>query len=272
MPLMTLPMKNGFEITKGIDIIPPNEQFYLHTHKDRHEILLFLDGKCEFHVEGNVYQLNPGDLVIAATNELHRIIHTELHRYERYIISVRPEFFVTHDCAQYACIFEKKLPGIGNYFPASFVKEENIYNIIQKIYLYREEDEEPVSQGALFELLYKLRKGRNITPGSVGTSIHVRNAITYINSNLASDLSLPVLADQVHIRGEYLSRLFKEQMKISIKKYITYKRLLCARQLYQSGHNLLEASLDAGFTNYSNFYRMYMKEFGQAPSSNLKDE
>ncbi len=237
-----------------------------------HEILLFLDGACEFHVEGSVYKLSPYDMVIAPANELHGIVHTASHRYERYLGFIDTDFFAKNNCLQYAGVFENKLPGIGNYFSGELVKSVGIPEVIERICRYKKEGEELVAKGAFFELLYQMKKMTSGEQSDAYNSGYVRNAVTYINENLTADLSMNAFAEQLHINGEYLGKLFKKQMKISIKEYITYKRLLYARELYKSGKNLLESSLEAGFSNYSIFYRMYVKEFGEAPSRGMKNK
>ena len=40
-------------------------------HHDFYEIYLFLSGQVEYRVEGSVYQLNPGDLLLISPLELH---------------------------------------------------------------------------------------------------------------------------------------------------------------------------------------------------------
>ncbi len=263
-------MKGGYRISRDVDMVTNDSDYYLHTHPDKHEILLFLDGACEFHVEGRVYQLAPYDMVVAATNELHRIVHTAPHRYERCILELDTDFFAKNNCIQYAGVFENKLPGIGNFFDGEFVRREGIPAILERISAYTEEGEEPVAKGVLLELLYKLKRVTETEPSERHSSGYVRAAIAYINENLTSKLGMEELAEALHINSEYLGRLFKRQMKLSVKEYITYKRLLHVRTLYRTGKNLLEASLEAGFSNYSVFYRLYVKEFGQSPRNGMK--
>ncbi len=258
-------MNSGFEAEKWVDVSIRQKEYYLHNHNDHHEILLFIDGDSEFHVEGNVYKLSPYDIVIASSNELHRIVHKSSHRYERCIVTIDTDFFAKNNCVEYGSIFENKLPGKGNFYSGEFVKNEGIAEIIEKICTYYRLGEILVAKGILYELLYKLKKGTAKEEGE-SNSKYIRNAIEYINGNLTADFSIKEMADELHISNEHLSRLFKKQMKISVKEYITYKRLLYVRELCKSGKSLLDASMEAGFSNYSNFYRMYVKEFNESPS------
>ena len=67
-----------------------------HYH-DFHKIILFLDGKVDYVIEGKTYPLQPGDLVFVSAGEIHRpIIEWEDERgplpYERIVIYIAPDF------------------------------------------------------------------------------------------------------------------------------------------------------------------------------------
>ncbi len=132
---------------------------------------------------------------------------------------------------------------------------------------YYSEGEYTVAKAVLTELLYMLGKCTHTPIEESYNSRYMRDVVKYINQNLSSDLSLNSLSAQFHISPSHISRLLKKHMKMSVKKYITYKRLLLAKELFAEGMSLLDASSSAGFQNYSNFYRMYIKEFGVPPST-----
>ena len=60
-------------------------------------------------------------------------------------------------------------------------------------------------------------------------------------------------------------RLFISQPSLS--QYINHKRILLVRELHTQGQSLLEASTNAGFNNYSHFYRQYVKKTGMTPKN-----
>lgn len=54
---------------------PESIRFYLHAH-DKLELFYFISGNVDYIVEGAVYQLTPGDIVITHSAEVHQpIIH-----------------------------------------------------------------------------------------------------------------------------------------------------------------------------------------------------
>ena len=60
---------------------------------------------------------------------------------------------------------------------------------------------------------------------------------------------------------------FKDDMKISIYKYILHKKLVLANKSIISGVPPTIAALDSGFNDYSGFYRQYKKMFGTSPQN-----
>ena len=65
---------------------PQPEDFVLHTH-DTYEILCFLSGNAEYVVEGHVYPLRRGDLMLMCRSETHRLAVRSAVPYERMTVS-----------------------------------------------------------------------------------------------------------------------------------------------------------------------------------------
>ena len=61
--------------------------FQLHRH-DVLEVLVFLDGECEFFCEGKTYSLRRGDVVVIPPYAVHKAIVKSIDNYERIIVSV----------------------------------------------------------------------------------------------------------------------------------------------------------------------------------------
>ncbi len=263
-------MNDSFRIDHDTETVQSNENFFLHNHMGCHEILLFLDGDSEFHAEGSIYSLQPYDIVIASGNEMHRIAHLSCHRYDRYVIMIDREFFQKNGCAAYANVFEDRPLGLGNRIGAEIVKEYGLHQLMEKIHRYDQAGESLIANAVLLELLYLLNQACHATNTPPEKPKQIQSIIQYIDENLQGDLSVGAIADHFYISRAQLYRIFKMHMRMTVKEYITYKRLLLARQLSREGKTLLEASSEAGFSNYSSFYRMYLKEFYYSPSQGMK--
>src|SRR5690606_27563796 len=80
------------------DLFPPSNDssekltlienlFRLHQH-DVVELLVFLDGECEFFCEGKTYSLKRGDVVVIPPYAVHQATVKNFRQYERIIVSI----------------------------------------------------------------------------------------------------------------------------------------------------------------------------------------
>ncbi len=92
------------------------------------------------------------------------------------------------------------------------------------------------------------------------------DVMEYICENPSKDLSIRALSEIFHISESGISHLFKKEFGISIHKYIIQKRLLFARTLMANGASPTAIFAEAGFGDYSSFYKAYIKYFGSLPS------
>jgi AraC-like DNA-binding protein len=78
------------------------------------------------------------------------------------------------------------------------------------------------------------------------------------------------LARQLSISSGHLSRSFKAELGISLVEY-RHRRLMerFFDALERGQVNLLAAALDAGFSSYTQFHRVYRKLFGKNPSDGV---
>lgn len=75
-----------------------------------------------------------------------------------------------------------------------------------------------------------------------------------------------MLANMVHMNPCYFSSLFHQSTGLPFKSYIIELRLHEAqRQLLQTNENISTIAFNCGFTNMSNFNRLYKKRIGQTP-------
>lgn len=93
----------------------------------------------------------------------------------------------------------------------------------------------------------------------------------YISENLSESLDIKSLAEIVHISPSGITHMFKKEFGIPIHKYIMQKRLIYAKRLAEEGEALTKLCSEAGFKDYSSFYKAYVNYFGTAPSKDKGD-
>ena len=80
-------------------------------------------------------------------------------------------------------------------------------------------------------------------------------------------MSLPAIGDSLHRSVSQICRVFRRATGTSLWEYVVIKRLLAARELLRHGDSAVNAAFACGFSDYSSFYRAYVRRFGCAPGS-----
>ena len=259
--------ERDFNYTHSLFPNVQNSSFKLHNHDEEMEVLIFLKGDAEFRVEGTVYELEPGDMVIAQCNELHRIIHRTPGDYERIVIAIHTRFFSRNECENLKNIFIQRGLGENNIVKHSARESGALMEIVKRMerYILEEEQNLLVIKNTVIEFLYILNKTGTESSQNAFYNDRVREIMVYINHHLSQHLDLEGIAEHFYLSKYHLCRIFKKHTGFTVNQYITYKRLLLAGELRERGKPLTEAAMEAGFESYSNFYRMYVKENGKAP-------
>ncbi len=257
---------NSFGYTHSKDIKPSQKDFILHNHSE-YEILIFLKGNAEFIVEGNVYELSPMDIIITRPDEMHYILLTNYKVYERIVFHIDASFFENAEYKKYLEIFLNRKSGEGNLIRKETAKSAEVFDTIVRLEKYMKETEKDnslVIRCVMTELLHQLNNMK-FSDGKVQNQT-VKNVISYINEHLGEDLNLDLLAGEFFVSKHHLCRCFKTCTGFTVNRYITYRRIMMVKELHRKGKSLSEASNEAGFSGYSNFYKAYVKETGYSPT------
>lgn len=261
----------NYTIVESLFPDPTNTNFRLHNHNE-YEILLFIEGDAKYVVEDKTYTLEPYDIIIIRKNELHRIYHNSQTPYRRLILWVNPAFFANNNCPEYEKQFLKAPLNVGHKIPASLVRSSGLLDAFLRYKKYSEnfslDGNIPILQTTIVEILYLINKITVFSAADTSKN-SVKNIILYINNHYTEDLSLDLLENKFFISKYYLCRAFRKATGLTIHEYIRRKRLTKVRELCDTGLSISNAAIQAGFGDYSSFYRAYQKEYGVSPSSDL---
>lgn len=112
------------------------------------------------------------------------------------------------------------------------------------------------------------------TPDSIKYDVteneKINQVLLYINENLTDNFSLDNLAGRFYTSKYYLSRQFKQFTGLSLYQYIMKKRLIMSRNLLRDGSPVMDACMQSGFNDYSNFLKAFKREFGKNPRQYMK--
>lgn len=111
------------------------------------------------------------------------------------------------------------------------------------------------------------RYDKKILYQSRGTSNDAINQVTgYINERFQESLTLEELAALVHFSPSYLSKLFHQVTGLTIKNYLTLRRMEHARYLLKNSQlSIQEIAVNSGFPNVSHFNRVFRQQTGMSP-------
>ena len=244
---------------------PIPEEFTVHAHMVRIEIFCVISGKMKYHVEGNTYHAQPGDLLFSVPGETHRIELDPSVPYERMVVIFDPKMLAGLDPeGSLTKPLLSKAPGVRNLFTAKEAEKISWAERMARFMSPAPEDRLNAIAGVsliLQQMLHALAQSES-QPVVEGTIVQL---LRYINDNLSHNLSLQQLCDQFYISRAHLCRLFRSATGTSVGNYLTTKRMLLARQLICQGSKPTLIYQQCGYRDYSAFFRAYCKFHGHPP-------
>ncbi len=244
-----------------------NQFFPMHFH-DGYEILYIASGSGSCFIEGEKYEFTSGDLIITNPNEVHSI--SMCANSERWHISFRSAFlseFISESYNPTQCLSMRKV-GTQNLIPAHLATEHSLdisMNNIKNLFLDDCVGKEALIKANLLVLLHGIDHiiRKNIfTPQKHALA----DVISYINNNFTNDITVDSIAQQFFLSKSQLSHSFSKSMGISLKSYITQKRIIYAKELMSTSKKMTEIAFESGFNDYSVFYKAFRLALGVTPS------
>ena len=87
------------------------------------------------------------------------------------------------------------------------------------------------------------------------------------------DLSVVQIAEHLHFSSVYLNVLFKQEMKMTLKQYLSYYRLEKAKQMLEQGYDkITEIAEKCGYANANYFAKVFREAAGMSPAEYRKEK
>lgn len=254
----------GISAAKNISRLPEQENFLMHMH-DNYEIYCFLTGDAKYIVEGSVYPLHKGDLVLMRPSESHHILFSSKASYQRMSLSFSPRNIRDPFTEALLAPFRERPLGKLNHYPAMHFNDSRLLHYMEEMCSTKNVHAHSAYLTVLlYELSRKFEALRKLE--TTAESDMFADILQYINANLTEPLSLREISEHFYISKSQLNRNFKHIIGATVWNYITGKRLLLAKKRLEDGGNPTKIYLECGFNDYSSFYRAYTAKFGIAPS------
>ena len=237
----------------------------MHTH-DFYELYLFYGGQANYHIEGTVYPLEPGDILIIKKAEAHSLWISQPVPYDRTVIHFNGDALLGNRKQQLLQFLDDRPLGKFNRYPAALFAKKHWCEYIENITDHNRDH--AYMQIYLMTLLNELLEAY---PTVQQNWQHRRNQtsdiISYINEHYTEQLSLESLCKIFYVSRTQLNRLFNSMTGVSVWKYVVTNRLLYAKELLEQGESPAVARVKCGFRDYSPFYRAYKAHFGVCPKA-----
>ncbi len=251
------------------------KEFNFHYH-DFNKLILFIRGNVTYSIEGKNYKLDPYDIVLVNSGEIHRPIIHDDSAYERIIIYISPDFINAYKEENYdlSHCFRKAREEHSNVLRIESFHKSKLYQVSCELeQSFSDNDYASELYRKLLFLEFMICLNRAVITNHINyleTSISnekIIQILDYINQHLNEDITVDSIAKAFYLSRYYLMHLFKEETSYTIGTYISDKRLLLAKSLIENGNTVTEACYACGFKNYSTFSRAYKKAYNKAPKN-----
>ena len=94
----------------------------------------------------------------------------------------------------------------------------------------------------------------------------ITESLVYIEKNLKQKISIEEISDYVGYSKFYFSRMFKQEMNISIMEYVKERKVICALESILQGNKILDVAIEYGWESHSGFIKAFKSYYGFSPS------
>lgn len=244
---------------------------HMHTY---YEFYFFLEGDVSMNINGTLYPLKFGDMILIPPKIPHFAIqHSDDTSYRRFV------FWISEDyCNQllqlspdYVYLMQQALITknyIHHYDVIGFnALQSKVFRLIGELHSDRFGKTAKVSLCVNDLILHLNRSVYEMEhPQSERESQNLyQNLMQYIEQHLDERLTLDRLAEEFYVSKYHIAHIFKDNLGLSIHQYILKKRLTECRTAILGNTSISEAYLLYGFKDYSSFFRAFKKEYGMSP-------
>lgn len=251
----------------------------IHQH-DFYEVYFFISGKVEYSVEGKIYELKKGDILLINPLELHQPrINPDQDNYERIVLWINKDYLFSlssNDTSLTRC-FDNTNPQHTNLLRLSYSTQEQLSVMLFELINEQNSNsyaKDLACKAILLRILVELNRicmdnaQKHETESTL--SPFILSVLDYINQHYCEKLSLSSIASDFFVSKYYLSHAFNSVVGTSVHRYITLKRLIHAKQMLASGIKPTTVAANCGFNDYAGFYRAFTGEYSITPTEYCK--
>ena len=244
--------------SKVVDIVGHESTRHVH---DAFEIYYMKEGHCTYHIEEDTYKVLPGDVILIPGNTNHRTTYGGA-AHTRLLVNCSYNYIPQ-------AVLER-LASIGPLYRNNKVisQLEELFAKIEHEYSHADALSEEVLKCFTAELMFVILRHKNEHETISISNNFITTVQEYIQNNYMNDVKLSSIAEMLSVSQEHLSRVFKQEIGIGFKEYLTKFRLQKAEDMlkHETGRAVSEVAYACGFNDGNYFSYTFKKAYGISPS------
>ena len=272
-----------FKITHTLEESGPHPTIPYDYYDNTFTITALLQGSGSCFIEGNSYPLSSGDLVLIGLDEIRSFRFEPEGCHER--ISLYFSSAVLSPLWEYELpfmqMFRAHPPGIGNKYTPEDYGSGKVTPIFRELctLVHQAVSEESGQTSAnsiqearihllLLQLLFALYDAHEkfqFPARNYKNDPLIWEICRYIHENLTETLTYQHLQEHFSVSRYQLTEVFYRNTGMTLTEYILQKRLIKVASLVRNGSGIEHAAFDAGFRNYSHFYKEFRRHYHISP-------
>lgn len=265
-----IPGARGIVVFHNKNALPYIAVPHLHS---QYEICYNIEGGKGFLVGGEFYKLGRRDLILIPKVMTHKVLVSPNAEYERCIINL-DDATIAHmgaicedvNALQFLTTCEHP-----RLLTLSEDRHEKFLFLIREFNLLENEGDKLSLLSKLFELLVFLRDAFAVSapaaPMMEQAELSYADRVFAIIEKSYATVSVAQIAEQLYLNEDHICRVFKKETGVTIKHYLTSRKLAEAKKYLYLGYNVKDAGIHAGFHDYANFIRTFKKYEGYSPGN-----
>ncbi|MFC5405779.1 AraC family transcriptional regulator [Cohnella soli] len=254
-------------------------EFHSHTF---YELYYFHEGKCNYLIGDQIYNLSPGDLILMYGMTLHRPKVDPSAPYIRTIIHFDPAMLRPYSDVPNGIPILQPYERFRNYrLSLRGGDKEEFENLLLTMRKHQERGT-PVGDGRLMlafvdalhfiyeKCLEPLNEKREFPSDKERA---VQDVIALLEHRYTDEeLNMERLQKELHLSKSYLAKIFKEVTGVTIFDYVYRKRVNEAKVLFllHPDISVTEVSFRLGFKHLAHFSRLFKQQAGETPEKYKK--
>lgn len=261
---------NFCETEKGVIVFHNKDEIPCitipHLHS-QYEIYYNISGAKGLMIGGEVYGCGRYNLALIPRVQTHKVIVKKNEPYERCIINIDSrtvtltETLCNHSCTEWIhndALMVDLSPDEHNVFMSLIDGYNAAEKAEDKLLLFSKFLE-------IMSFLGNMFKKPPVKKPLEEKMISYTDLILRCIEHNFQKIKVGEIAEDLHLNEDHMNRVFKEETGITIKHYLTLRKIAEAKKHLYTGKSVKEACRMSGFGNYANFLRTFKKYEGYSP-------